>query len=135
MIDRTLLNTIEKSTRGIYERNARTFDIERSKELEEKSWLDRFSDLLPKRAKVLDVGCGAGEPIARYLIRKGFEVEGLDFSKAMLEIIRGRFPDQRWHRMDMRTLSLRIFEMQTQFRSHGLQPHQYLVLQGYPVTL
>mgnify|MGYP002004549687 CR=1 FL=1 len=106
MIDKRLLSTIEKNTRGIYERNARLFDIERSKELEEKSWLDRFSDLLPKSAKVLDVGCGAGEPIARYLIRKGFAVEGLDFSTTMLEIIRGRFPDQTWHRMDMRTMSM-----------------------------
>ena len=75
MIDRRLLNTIEKNTRGIYDRNARLFDNERSKRLEEKSWLDRFSDLLRKSAKVLDVGCGAGEPIARYLIGKGFEVE------------------------------------------------------------
>ena len=106
MIDERLLSAIEKNTRGIYERNARLFDIERSKKLEEKSWLDRFADLLPKSAKVLDVGCGAGEPIARYLIRKGFEVEGLDFSKAMLEIIRGRFPYQTWHRMDMRTMSM-----------------------------
>ena len=106
MIDRRLLNAIEKNTRGIYDRNARLFDSERSKRLEEKSWLDRFSDLLPKSAKVLDVGCGAGEPIARYLIGKVFEIEGLDFSRTMLEIIRGRFPDQRWHRMDMRTLSL-----------------------------
>jgi len=106
VIDRRLLNAIEKNTRGIYDRNARLFDSERSKRLEEKSWLDRFSDLLPKSAKVLDVGCGAGEPIARYLIGKGFEIEGLDFSRTMIEIIRGRFPDQRWHRMDMRTLSL-----------------------------
>ena len=106
VIDKRLLNTLEKNTRGIYERNARLFDSERSKRLEEKSWLDRFSDLLPKSAKVLDVGCGAGEPIARYLISKGFEVEGLDFSRTVLEIIRGRFPDHYWHRMDMRTLSL-----------------------------
>ena len=39
------------------------------------------------------------------MIRKWFEVEGLDFSRTMLEIIRGRFPDQRWNLMDMRTLS------------------------------
>ena len=36
-----------------------------------RGWLDRFSDLLPKRAKVLDIGCGAGEPIAQYLISQG----------------------------------------------------------------
>ena len=34
------------------------------------------------------------------------EIDGLDFSWTMLENIRGRFPDQRRHRMDMRTLSL-----------------------------
>ena len=72
------LKVLEKNTRDVYERNARLFDSERSKRLEEKGWLDRFSDLLPKRAKVLDIGCGAGEPIAQYLISQGFEVEGID---------------------------------------------------------
>ena len=100
------LKVLEKSTRDVYERNARLFDSERSKRLEEKGWLDRFSDLLPKRAKVLDIGCGAGEPIAQYLISQGFEVEGIDFSEAMLGIVRGRFPNQHWHLMDMRELSL-----------------------------
>ena len=105
MIDRRLLNAIEKNTRGIYDRNARLFDSERSRDLRKKV-ARPLSDLLPKSAKVLDVGCGAGEPIARYLIGKGFEIEGLDFSRTMRKGIRGRFPDQRWHRMDMRTLSL-----------------------------
>ena len=105
MIDKRLI-VLEKSTRDIYERNASLFDSERSKRLEEKGWLDRFSDLLPKNAKVLDVGCGAGEPIAQYLIGQGLEVEGIDFSWAMLEIIRGRFPSQYWHLMDMRELEL-----------------------------
>ena len=102
------LKVLEKSTRDVYERNARLFDSERSKRLEEKGWLDRFSDLLPKRAKVLDIGCGAGEPIAQYLISQGFEVEGIDFSEAMLGIVRGRFPNQHWHLMDMRELSLSL---------------------------
>ena len=50
-----------------------TVNVQR--DLRKKAELDRFSDLLPKSAKVLDVGCGAGEPIARYLIGKGFEIE------------------------------------------------------------
>ena len=55
---------------------------------------------------MLDLGCGAGEPIARYLIERGCAVTGVDFSSAMLAIARSRFPDGRWIEADMRTLDL-----------------------------
>jgi SAM-dependent methyltransferase len=35
--------------------------------LMEAAWLDRFFSLLPPRPIVLDIGCGSGEPMARYL--------------------------------------------------------------------
>ncbi|MFL5257709.1 MAG: hypothetical protein ACJ8AI_33490 [Rhodopila sp.] len=35
------------------------------------AWLSRFRSLLPPRAAVLDLGCGSGEPIGRYLVEQG----------------------------------------------------------------
>lgn len=104
MGDKNILD-IEQNTQGVYERNGERFDTERSKTLFEKVWLDRFAERLPKKAKILDVGCGAGEPIAQYLIERGFDVTGIDFSNTMLDIIRRRYPDNEWHHMDMRQLN------------------------------
>jgi SAM-dependent methyltransferase len=55
---------------------------------------------------VLDIGCGAAEPIARYLIEKGYHVTGIDSSPALIGMCKDRFPDQEWIVSDMRTLSL-----------------------------
>ena len=38
----------------------------------ESAWLDRFSALLRQGSSVLDIGCGSGEPVVRYLIEQGF---------------------------------------------------------------
>ncbi len=55
---------------------------------------------------VLDLGCGAGEPIARYLIDAGCRVTGVDASSAMIALSAARFPDMTWMVGDMRTLAL-----------------------------
>ncbi len=95
-----------EDTRGVYERQARRFDADRSRQLFERGWLERFSRELPPSGSVLDVGCGGGEPIARWLIDQGFRVTGVDFSEPMLEIARDRWPAGDWRLADMRTLDL-----------------------------
>jgi 2-polyprenyl-3-methyl-5-hydroxy-6-metoxy-1,4-benzoquinol methylase len=40
--------------------------------------LNELADLLPARAHVLDLGCGAGVPVARDLTALGFKVTGVD---------------------------------------------------------
>ena len=45
----------------------------------------RFADLLPKGARILDVGCGTGYPISGYLSENGFSVIGIDPAEKMLE--------------------------------------------------
>lgn len=90
----------------LYERHARDFDRERSRSLQERAWLERFATNLPIGATVLDVGCGMGEPIARYLIDRGFSVTGVDSSASMIAQCRARFPDAEWIVADMRALEL-----------------------------
>lgn len=93
-------------TRDIYERNAERFDAERAKVLFERKWLERFAALMPEGGRVLDVGCGSGEPIARYFIERGLDLTGVDAAAAMLAIARARYPDARWVHADMRALDL-----------------------------
>ncbi len=100
------LKHIAQRTQDIYERNAARFDAERGKRLVERTWLDRFCSLVPRGGRILDLGCGSGDPIARYLLTQGYAVTGADFSEPMLEIARARLPDARWLHADMRTLAL-----------------------------
>ncbi len=88
----------------LYERHARDYDRDRSRGLQERAWLDRFLALVDPTAPVLDLGCGVGEPIARYLIERGCEIVGVDSSPSMVEICRARFPATRWLVGDMRHL-------------------------------
>lgn len=93
-------------TRAVYDRQAEAYDTARSRSFFEARWLATFGDALPRGAKVLDLGCGAGEPIAAWLRGEGFRVTGADFSEAMLTIARTRWPDGDWRVADMRTLDL-----------------------------
>jgi len=97
---------LARTTQAVYERQAARFDAERPKVLIERGWLDRFLDLVPTAGHILDVGCGAGEPVARYLMERDRRVSGLDASSAMLALVRARFPDAVWHRGDMRSFEL-----------------------------
>lgn len=91
---------------ALYERHATTWDRERGKQLLERGWLDRFRALLPEGAAVLDLGCGSGEPMARYLAESGYAVTGVDSSKAMIGLCRARLPKATWIVADMRSIGL-----------------------------
>jgi cyclopropane fatty-acyl-phospholipid synthase-like methyltransferase len=90
----------------LYQRHADDWDKARGRHLFEKPWLDRFLALLRPKASILDLGCGAAEPIARYLIEQGCTVTGVDSSSALIHMCKSRFPGQSWIVNDMRTLSL-----------------------------
>ncbi|WP_299045933.1 class I SAM-dependent methyltransferase [uncultured Tateyamaria sp.] len=91
---------------GVYDRQAAVYDAQRSRALFEARWLARFAAGLPDGARVLDLGCGTGEPIARWFKAEGFVVTGVDFSEPMLNIARTRWPDGDWRQADMRDFDL-----------------------------
>jgi len=92
--------------RAVYEVGAEGYDRQRARVLFERPWLERFRARLSPGATVLDLGCGGGEPMARWLIEAGHPIVGVDFSEAMLAIVRARFPEQTWIHADMRELDL-----------------------------
>lgn len=91
---------------GLYEDNAAAWDRMRGRDLSEKPWLDRFRACLPPGGTLLDLGCGMGEPIARYFIENGFQVTRCDTSSSLIEMCRNRFLSHEWIVGDMRTLDL-----------------------------
>lgn len=66
--------------------------------------LREFAGPLPPGARVLDAGCGAGEPVARYFVDRGDAVTGIDVSERMLALARRQVPAATFQRMDLRAL-------------------------------
>ncbi len=93
-------------TGPLYDAVASQFDRDRTKSLMERFYLDELRSRLNGRAAVLDLGCGSGEPIARYFIEAGCRVTGVDAAPAMLALCRERFPGMTWLKGDMRSLAL-----------------------------
>ena len=66
--------------------------------------LRKFASLLPDNAHILDVGCGAGIPTAKFLVEKGIQVTGIDLSQTMLNLARENVPNAQFIKMDMNDL-------------------------------
>lgn len=98
--------TLPDRTRQVYRDHATAFDRLRTRALFERGWLDRFAAALPAQGEVLDLGCGAGDPIAAYLIGRGLHLTGADAAPEMIALARARLPLGEWIVADMRGLAL-----------------------------
>jgi 2-polyprenyl-3-methyl-5-hydroxy-6-metoxy-1,4-benzoquinol methylase len=64
-------------------------------------FFDSLSEFFPKRGKMLDIGCGGGEPVTGYFARKGYDVTGVDISGEMIRIAREQIPQGKFIQADM----------------------------------
>jgi SAM-dependent methyltransferase len=90
----------------LYRRHAGAWTTARGTVLLERPWIERFADMLRRGAAVLDIGCGSGEPIARYLAARGHPVTGVDSSPEMIDLFRANLPGETAEVADMRSLKL-----------------------------
>jgi cyclopropane fatty-acyl-phospholipid synthase-like methyltransferase len=67
--------------------------------------LEELTRELPPDAAVLDLGCGAGVPVTRWLSQR-FAVTGVDISARQLELARRHVPAARFLKADMADLGL-----------------------------
>ncbi len=72
-----------------YDRIARGYARSRDRTLFERGWLDRMLAHAPGR-QVLDLGCGTGLPIARYLTDRRCRVTGVDGAATMMATFSAR---------------------------------------------
>jgi cyclopropane fatty-acyl-phospholipid synthase-like methyltransferase len=66
--------------------------------------LEELAARLRPGAPVLDVGCGAGVPVARFLAERGFAVTGLDLSPVQVALAREHVPGASFDVCDMRAV-------------------------------
>lgn len=69
-----------------------------------RHWLSRVTPNLAPGARVLDLGCGCGVPVARELAKR-FAVTGVDLSPVQIERARTLVPDARFVCDDMTTVA------------------------------
>ena len=69
-------------------------------------YVDRILKGLPAGARVLDLGCGTGQPIAKYILERGFRVTGVNESEQMLKFARQTVPEAELIHADMVTVEL-----------------------------
>lgn len=112
-------NDLASAIVPLYARSVDAYDRQRGRGLFEREWLGRFVAAMPADGRgrdVLDLGCGMGEPIARWLIGQGLAVTGVDAAAGMIDLCRERFsehdrpghewPGHEWIVADMRALAL-----------------------------
>lgn len=91
---------------SLYEEHAGAWDELRGRILKERDFIDAFLAEVRPGGSILDLGCGGGESVGRYLIERGFAVTGLDSAPSLIAMCRERFADQEWLVGDMRALDL-----------------------------
>lgn len=83
-----------------YDRIARRYLAWSRGRASREHYLDRLLTLLPEGSHVLELGCGAGEPVARMLAAR-HRVVGVDVSPVQLDLARRNAPSARFLLADM----------------------------------
>ena len=60
---------------------------------------------------MLDIGCGPGIPVDRYLIDNGDKVIGLDISESQIELAKKNVPEATYEVKDISTLTMREYSV------------------------
>ena len=69
--------------------------------LKSRNALKNLSKYLNKGAKILDIGCGAGIPIDKFLIEQGFDITGIDISPEQIKLAQKNLPKGKFIVKDM----------------------------------
>ncbi|MBI2233023.1 MAG: methyltransferase domain-containing protein [Candidatus Aenigmarchaeota archaeon] len=94
------MNKQSKVVQEGYNKLAKKYNKERHRYVND-ALLKRFAKHLKKGSKVLDLGCGAGIPIDRFLVKNGYKVTGIDFARNMLKAAKKNVPRAKYIQMDM----------------------------------
>ena len=95
---------MKKSLASIYDEFADSYDKNRGIFDMTEVFDDFYQSFDIKRGRVLDLGCGAGEPFSANFINRGWSVTGVDFSQRMLDLAAKYVPNMNTINADMRNI-------------------------------
>lgn len=83
-----------------YNKAAENYSSKRD-QFENNKYLEQLAKLLKPGVTVLDIGCGSGVPVDKYLVDKGFKVTGFDISEKQIELAKQNVPEASFEVKDM----------------------------------
>ena len=108
----SLQETYDGFAKG-YESSRVLFDISKI--------LDSFYSQHPiEKGELLDLGCGAGEPVARYFLDRHWLVTGVDFSERMLELAAHYAPEMKTLHANMTDIAFNTNQFNAIIASYSL---------------
>jgi ubiquinone/menaquinone biosynthesis C-methylase UbiE len=94
-----MIAPLSETVIDLYRRHATEWDAARRRSgWNDRVWIEAFAKELVGGGRVLDLGCGGGEPVARFLVDHGLHVTGVDSSPEMIALARNRMPEQECDR-------------------------------------
>lgn len=94
------MDDVKKIVRLGYNQCAKNYTENRDL-FKNQKYLDEMVAKLPKKAEVLDVGCGSGVPVDKYLTEHQMRVTGVDISEKQIELARQNVPTGKFMVGDM----------------------------------
>ncbi|MDE6292185.1 MAG: methyltransferase domain-containing protein [Bacilli bacterium] len=91
-------------TRDAYDKIAKIYDKELWSDHPYDDQIDKFVSMV-KGNNILDLGCAVGS-FTKYVADKGFMVDGIDYSKNMIDIAKSKVNNATFYVMDMLDLDL-----------------------------
>lgn len=83
---------------------AKNYSSEFRDQFKNENHLEKLVEVLQPGSNILDVGCGAGNPIDSFLISKAMRVKGIDISEAQIELAKSYVPEASYEVKDMSDL-------------------------------
>lgn len=98
------LPTVRREKRIVeegYDKIAEEYAAARSKlDRRDKKYLDSLLERLPEGSRILDLGCGSGEPVTKFLAER-HEVVGIDISRRQIQLAQENVPNATFFVGDM----------------------------------
>ncbi len=94
----------KETVKAGYNKIAERYLSTRTTDSEDVRLLGDFIELLSSDAKILDAGCGAGIPVSK-ILAEHFDVTGVDFSEAQIELAKKNVPNAKFICEDMTKLN------------------------------
>ena len=111
---------MKNSLQEIYDDFAKNYDASRGL-FDISEILDSFYSQLPAaKGELLDLGCGAGEPVARYFLDRHWLVTGVDFSERMLALAAHYAPEMKTLHANMTDIAFNTNQFNAIIASYSL---------------